>query len=396
LSTEADSQGTVWITSSDGGGTLWHAGNQVKTDATSPDFPSFAYSQVPVGRVQAREPEYGILAYKDRGSGRVFVRRVEGDRLGKEQVILAEPTVGGISVAVSDDDVVGRVDLLRDGRLVPAIYSSNDGGRTFEGPTEIDLSAATRGDFVARPGFQRPIVDKGGSFHLPIGMESSSEALLLNFVVASDLLVEAIRVPGQLRKGDLEVFPSTLGSGNTFGNGVSDGHGLIMVLNTEEGLLFSSNSSAGGGHFPEAKLLNHEVPLVAEFSASECYSSGHKPNVVSMIEFANRIAIRSGLSRVSAGWGHTLDSGQPEDVTDERQGMARRALRGPSRLHAIGCLPDARFAPRGRRRGAGRLAARDPRRCRRNPQPRRMADNDRGADQPEHAPDAEQAARGLL
>lgn len=44
----------------------------------------------------------------------------------------------------------------------------------------------------------------------------------------------------------------------------------------------SSNSSAGGGHFPEAKLLNHVMPLVAEFSASECYSSGHKPNVVSM------------------------------------------------------------------------------------------------------------------
>lgn len=272
----------TWVATAEGRASLWHAGSPIKTDATSPDFPSFAYSQVPVGRIQEREPAYGFLAYKDRDSGRVFGRRVHRGRLEGEQVLLDEPTVGGMSVAVFEDDVVGRVDLLRDGQLIPAFLLSHDGGRTFEGPNEIDLSVVVRDNFVARPGFQRPIVDKGGSFHMPIGMESTSEALLLNFVMASDLLVEAIRVPGQLRKGDLEVFPSTLGSGNTFGNGVSDGHGLIMVLNTEEGLLFSSNSSAGGGHFPEAKLLNHEMPLVAEFSASECYSSGHKPNVVSM------------------------------------------------------------------------------------------------------------------
>jgi hypothetical protein len=272
----------TWIDISDGSARLWHAGDLVNTQATSPDFPAFVYSQVPVGRIQEREPEYGILAYKDRDSGRIFARRVTGSGVETERVVVEVPTVGGMSVAIFGDDVVGRVDLLRDGQLVPAIIASHDGGRTFDGPNDIDLTGVLRDDFVVRPGYQRPIVDKGGSFHIPIGLESPSEALLLNFVVASDLLVEAIRVPGRLRKGDLEVFPSTLGSGNTFGNGVSDGHGLIMVLSTEEGHLYSSNSSAGGGHFPEAKLLNHEMPLVVEFSASECYSSGTKPNVVSM------------------------------------------------------------------------------------------------------------------
>lgn len=272
----------TWVLKSDGGMTLWHAGDEVDTAAATPDFPSFAYSQVTVGCVQENEPPFGILGYKDRDSGRTIVRRVEGGRVGNEQLLTGEPTVGGVSVAVVDDQVLGRVDLLRKGELVPALYTSRDGGRTFEGPIEIDLGPLLQEGFTTRPGFQRPIVDKGGALHVPIGMESTSEALVLNFVVDSDLLVEAIRVPGRLRKGDLEVFPSTMGSGNTFGNGVSDGHGLIMVLNTEEGQLFSSNSSAGGGHFPEAKLLNHEMPLVAEFSASECYSSGHKPNVVSM------------------------------------------------------------------------------------------------------------------
>jgi hypothetical protein len=125
-------------------------------------------------------------------------------------------------------------------------------------------------------------VDKGGAFHAPVALESKDEALALNYVIASDMLVEAIRVDGQLVKDELAVFPSTLGSGNTFGNGVSDGHGLIMALSTDDGRLFSSNSSAGGSHFPEAQLLNHEMPLVADFSASECYSSGLIPNVVSM------------------------------------------------------------------------------------------------------------------
>ena len=152
----------------------------------------------------------------------------------------------------------------------------------FSVPQAIDLSLAVEQGFSAAPGYQRPIVDKGGAFHVPIGLESGREALALNYVIGSDLLVEAVRVPGRFRKGALEVFPSTLGSGNTFGNGVSDGHGLIMVVDTEDGHLFTSNSSAGGGHFPDPQLLNHEMPLVAEFSASECYSSGLTPNVVSM------------------------------------------------------------------------------------------------------------------
>ena len=79
----------------------------------------------------------------------------------------------------------------------------------------------------------------------------------------------------------MAVFPSTLGGENHFGNGVTDGHGLIMVLATE-GHLLTSNSSAGGIHFPEAALLNHEMPLVAVYSASQCYSSGLVPNFVSM------------------------------------------------------------------------------------------------------------------
>jgi hypothetical protein len=177
--------------------------------------------------------------------------------------------------------VLARVDLLNDGKIVPALLKSTDAGRSFSEPEPIDLSDVDP-TFSVLPGYQEPIVDKGGALHVPIGMASDTESLALNYVVESGLLVEAIRVPGRLGKCDLWVFPSTLGSGNTFGNGVSDGHGLIMGLTTEDGYLYTSNSSAGGSHFPEPQLLNHEMPLIAAFTASECYSSGKTPNFVSM------------------------------------------------------------------------------------------------------------------
>jgi hypothetical protein len=272
----------TWVTRTDGNSELWFDGVQVETQAKNVDFPFFAYSQVPIGLIQSEEPPFGVLGYKCRDTGRVFIRRVEGADIQPEQVLVEEETVGGVSFGIMNDDIVGRIDLLRDGQLVPALATSRDGGQSFSQPQPIDISPALEQGFAPRPGYQRPIVDKGGAFHAPIALESDSDALALNYVVAADTLVEAIRVQGRLLKSELLVFPSTLGSGNTFGNGVSDGHGLIMALSTDDGHLFSSNSSAGGSHFPEAQLLNHEMPLVADFSASECYSSGLTPNVVSM------------------------------------------------------------------------------------------------------------------
>jgi hypothetical protein len=271
----------TWVVRGAGGSELWHDGERVETGARDVDFPFFRFSQVPVGLVQAEPPPFGLLGYKSRASGEIFVRRLQGGAWEAEQIVVKQPTVGGVSFGIIGDEVLARVDLLDGERLVPALLESTDAGRSFGEPEPIDLSDVDAA-FSVRPGYQEPIVDKGGALHIPIGMASETESLALNHVVSSDLLVEAIRVSGSLRKSELWVFPSTLGSGNTFGNGVSDGHGLIMGLTTEDGYLYTSNSSAGGSHFPEPQLLNHEMPLIAEFSASECYSSGVTPNFVSM------------------------------------------------------------------------------------------------------------------
>ena len=186
----------------------------------------------------------------------------------------------GASIAISKERVLLRVDKVHGGGLVPALIESNDGGKSFAEGRPVDLSKYD-GDFRVEPGYTAPTVDKGYGLHVPIFACNGRESVALDYVLAKDVLVEAIRVPGLRPTGSLEKFPSTLGSGTLHGNGITDGHGLIMVLGTE-GKLYSSNSSAGGIHFPESALLNYEMPQMAAFDASECYSSGLHPNYVSM------------------------------------------------------------------------------------------------------------------
>jgi hypothetical protein len=270
----------VWVARTARGQRLFLDGCELETRSSHVDFPFFEYAQAPIGRVQTEEPAFGILAYKCRSTGRLFVRRVSEGTVGPERALDVGPIVGGASLTISKDRVLIRVDRLRDGVLAPTIIESHDGGNTFLEPREIDLSAYDSG-FCVVPGYTAPITDKGYGLHVPIFMSDGRESVAANYVLEKDLLVEAVRVPGIRPIGSLEKFPSTLGSGTLYGNGVTDGHGLIMVLGSE-GKLYSSNSSSGGVHFPESALLNYEMPQIAAFDASECYSSGLHPNYVSM------------------------------------------------------------------------------------------------------------------
>jgi hypothetical protein len=210
----------------------------------------------------------------------LFLRRLQNNEFGQETVLDVGPTIGGASLGIAQDRVLIRFDSIQDGKLIPTLLESSDGGKSFSKPTPIDLSGYDKG-FEVVPGCAAPTVDKGYGLHVPVFMSNGEESAALNYVTAKGVLVEAIRVRGAKSKSSLEVFPSTLGSRNTYGDGVSDGHGLIMVLETE-GRLYSSNSSAGGIYFPDSVLLNHEMPRVAAYDASECYSSGLRANYVSM------------------------------------------------------------------------------------------------------------------
>ena len=277
----------VWVTTEGAKRRLFLDGVPVETASDDVDFPFFEFSQVPVGHVATSEPAYGLLAYKCRSTGAIFARRVVRGQIEPERRLEVGPVVGGITFGIFEDRVIARVDRLEGQSLVPALLESSDGGRTFGAARDLDLGdyraslPSEESDVRVAAGYTQPIVDKGGDFHIPIIASNAKESFALNYVLRENALVEAIRVAGKNPAGHLEVFPSTVGSKNSYGNGISDGHGLIMVLETE-GKLYSSNSSAGGIHFPDARLLNHDMPLIRSFAPSACYSSGLKDNVVSM------------------------------------------------------------------------------------------------------------------
>lgn len=283
---------TTWITRSRQGQQIWMNGQALETEAVQPDFPFFEFSQPPIGHVPSEEPPFGILGYKCRKSGQIFIRRMASEKLGKEVKLKVGSTLGGISFAISGETVLARVDVLDGDDLVPTLITSKDSGKTFRDPVRLDMSQYEQG-FKVVPGYTRPVVDVGGHLHVPIHVSDGRESVALNYVVREDALVEAIRVHGgnpvsdpdasnlAHSKASLEIFPATLGNPNAYGDSVTDGHGLIMVLSTE-GRLYSSNSSAGGMYYPEPSLLNYEMPLIAAFATSECYTSGLKPNYVSM------------------------------------------------------------------------------------------------------------------
>lgn len=282
----------TWITRSDHDQKLWLDGEVVDTQAQEPDFPFYAFSQPPIGHVASEEPPFSMFGYKCRRTNRLFIRRVQSGILGPEVELNVGEVLGGMTFGISGENVLIRVDLLQNPKTVPALMTSADSGNTFSNVEPIDLSQYENG-FDVVPGYTEPVVDVGGHFHAPIHVSDGKESRALNYVVRDDLLTEAIRINGSSRisnpelenraisQGTQEVFPATLGNPEAYGNGITDGHGLIMVLSAE-GRLFSSNSSAGGRYYPEPALLNYEMPLMAVFASTECYTSGLRPDFVSM------------------------------------------------------------------------------------------------------------------
>lgn len=274
----------AWITRINGTRHLWLDGVQLSTVAADPDFPYLDLSQVSIGHVQDQPASFGLLSYKDRSTGKIYIRRLDGGGLGVEQEIAAPSTIGGMSFAISGDRVLSRIDALDAGRLVPMISQSSDGGMTFDSFTAIDLPYGPGAHAIPSP---PPVVDYLGHFHIPVTVTDGSTSVAAN-VVMDQAFVEAIEIPGRVQnisKIALERFPKKPVVVDTlvarFGNGLTDGLGLIMVIESG-GLLFTSNSQAGGIHFPAGVHLNHEMPKIACYDSTECYTGGITANTVSM------------------------------------------------------------------------------------------------------------------
>lgn len=275
-----------WITATSESHTLWFQNEAVPTAARRPDFPFTALSQAPIGHAQSDPPAFGVLAYKCRDTGQLFCRRFEGARLGPEIEVDTPAIVGGLSFAISGEEIIGRIDAIKDDRVVPMISFATDAGAVFGDFEAVELPYGA--SFHALPASAPPATDFLGFFHVPIAVANGEESIALDLVV-NEALVEAVRMPTSASgtpEAGTQAFPKKTATTESdapqrFGDGVTDGLGIIMVA-LSEGRLFTSNSQAGGIHFPERVHLNHEMPKVAAFNATECYTGGKQPNVVSM------------------------------------------------------------------------------------------------------------------
>lgn len=274
------------IVQEDGKKHLWFDGGRVETEAIEPDFPFFELNSVPIGHVPSHEADYGLLTYKCRNTGRIFVRPLSNGELGNERVLECPNTLGGAGFAISGDDVYLRVDLLQGQEVRPLAFRSNDRGITFGESEEIESPYTD--DFKFMPASAPPARDFAGAFHVPIAMTNNAESVALDLVV-DVALVEAIRKKGIFRMIDRvasDAFPKTVCAARVtdrvrFGDGKTDGIGVITSLQTE-GKVYTSNSQSGGISYPESGYINHEMPSIAAYDTTECHTTGERPNTVSM------------------------------------------------------------------------------------------------------------------
>ena len=103
-----------------------------------------------------------------------------------------------------------------------------------------------------------------------------------------------------------------------------------------------------------------------------------------------------GRSHSPASVRHSSDGTRRENVTDGRQRLSGRRVRGQPAAPPGRGVPDARLAERGGRRGAGGVDPSQPHRHRERREPRRLADHRHRARVSRHAPVAHVATRGSV
>lgn len=277
---------------------LFLNGDLVPTLDTDIDFPFVGVSQVPIGHVPETPSSFGIISYKSRISGKVYYRRFTEDALEEEQILITDEVVGGAPFAVVGNKVVFHVNRFQDGNFQPFIVTSHDCGVTLDTPDEIDIKSVADVAIEYQPILSSPIVDYSGMIHIPVCVSFEGGSKLLDVLVEDERVAVAIETSvsdGQASVVGAAAFPKTVCKSHImfndkniplkqdfrFGDGTTDGVGVITIL-LNSGQLYTSNSQSGGASYPEKVHLNHEMLDIACFSATECFTTGKVPNMVSM------------------------------------------------------------------------------------------------------------------
>lgn len=265
--------------------TLFLDREAIRTEANQPDFPYLDFSQPPLGNTVTEAPAYGLLSYKCRKTGKVYLRRLVGEELHAEQEVKSPPCVGGMDLAILGDRVLCRINAVSSDRLVPMVAWSDDGGKTLSEfkPLPLDDAAIP----IVHPSTANVFIDITGTFHVPVVGGDGTKNRLLDVMPDEELATEALVSDFQFDpNGLLEVFPSrdpvgVAGKSRAFGDGITDGAGVIANI-LERGAILSSNSQSGGFSYPPPVFLNYDMPRAYALKSTQCYTRGERSNHVTM------------------------------------------------------------------------------------------------------------------
>jgi hypothetical protein len=286
------------------------------TDVSSDfDFPFVTVKQPPIGYPALAQPEAIIVSYKDRSSNRIIIQRLHPVTLAPEvpTALDAIEPLGGADIAIGPTKTLLRYNSLDNGRIVTILRWSDDFGRTFAPPATVDLSSVPHDDQV--PSNAPLCLDYTNRFHVPIAVRKGDTTTLLDIHPEDDLATAALSSGPSVNFSDVN-FPKmpdrTMGFREGFGDGVTDGNGMIASV-LVNGKLLVANSQSGGYSYPEAAHLNYDMQAMHCFRSTECYTRGGSANVVSM-DYAFVEADGDGHALSSDLWIDTWDMPLPTPV----------------------------------------------------------------------------------
>lgn len=248
------------------------------------DFPFVAVKQPPIGYPALAQPEAIIVSYKDRSSNKIKIQRLHPVTLAPEapRTLDAIDSLGGADIAIGPTKTLLRYNALGNGRVVTMLQWSDDFGKTFAGAATVDLSSVPHDDQV--PSNAPVCLDYTNSFHVPVAVRKGDTTTLLDIHPEDDLATAAISSGPSINFSDVN-FPKmperTMGFREGFGDGVTDGNGMIASV-LVNGKLLVANSQSGGHSYPEPTHLNYDMQAMYCFRSTECYTRGESANVVSM------------------------------------------------------------------------------------------------------------------
>jgi hypothetical protein len=211
--------------------------------------------------------------------------------------------------------VLARGDVQVGGGITPAIMNAGSdeiGARPLE---LVDLADTPLTRII--PTSSAGFVDTTGRYHIYVAGQTETGVAAFDVMPFDDLAVEILSSPNAINDIQANRFPKASGSqaglARGFGDGKTDGAGIIASIHDDAGRLLVSNSQSGGFSYPDRRILSHEMPRVLRFKATECYTRGNAPNTVSM-DYVFIEADDDGGPVDSSVWLETWDMPLPEPI----------------------------------------------------------------------------------